>query len=53
MGKAKIKVVGDEAVDPEFGTGVVKVTPAHDFTDFEIGKRHDLEMKQVIGFDGK
>ncbi|MEK7186444.1 MAG: valine--tRNA ligase [Patescibacteria group bacterium] len=53
LGKAKIKVVGDEAVDPEFGTGVVKVTPAHDFTDFEIGKRHDLEMKQVIGFDGK
>lgn len=53
LGKAKIKVVGDEAVDPEFGTGVVKVTPAHDFTDFEIGKRHGLPLKQVIGFDGK
>lgn len=53
LGKAKIKVVGDEAVDPEFGTGVVKVTPAHDFTDFEIGKRHGLALKQVIGFDGK
>ncbi|MBP9716417.1 MAG: valine--tRNA ligase [Candidatus Levybacteria bacterium] len=53
IGKVKLKVVGDEAVDPEFGTGVVKVTPAHDFTDFEIGKRHRLESKQVIGFDGR
>ncbi len=53
LGKAKIRVVADEAVDPEFGTGVVKVTPAHDFTDFEIGKRHDLPLKQVIGYDGK
>ncbi|MEK7604980.1 MAG: valine--tRNA ligase [Patescibacteria group bacterium] len=53
LGKATIRVVADEAVDPEFGTGVVKVTPAHDFNDFEIGKRHDLLMKQVIGFDGK
>ncbi len=52
-GKFKIKVIADEAVDPKFGTGVVKVTPAHDFTDFEISKRHNLEMKQVIGFDGK
>lgn len=53
IGKVRLKVVGDEAVDPKFGTGVVKVTPSHDFTDFEIGKRHNLEMKQVIGFDGK
>lgn len=53
LGKAMIKVVADEAVDPGFGTGVVKVTPAHDFNDFEIGKRHDLPMKQVIGYDGK
>ncbi len=53
IGPVKLQVVGDEAVDPEFGTGVVKITPAHDFTDFEIGKRHDLPMKQVIGFDGK
>ncbi len=53
IGNVKLKVVGDEAVDPEFGTGVVKVTPAHDFTDFEIGKRHNLESKQVIGFDGR
>ncbi len=53
IGPVKLKVVGDDAVDPEFGTGVVKVTPAHDFTDYEIGKRHGLEMKQVIGFDGR
>ncbi|MBI2622214.1 valine--tRNA ligase, partial [Candidatus Microgenomates bacterium] len=53
LGKAKIKIVSDEAVDPEFGTGVVKITPAHDFTDFEIGERHNLLMKQVIDFDGK
>lgn len=53
LGKVNLKVVGDEAVDPAFGTGVVKITPSHDFTDFEIGKRHTLEMKQVIGFDGK
>lgn len=53
LGKAKIKVVADEAVDPEFGTGVVKVTPAHDFTDFEISQRHNLPLVQVIGFDGR
>ncbi len=53
IGKVKLLVVGDEAVDPEFGTGVVKVTPGHDFTDYEIGKRHNLPMKQVIGFDGR
>ena len=53
LGKAKIAVIADEAVDPNFGTGVVKVTPAHDFADFEMGRRHNLPMKQVIGFDGK
>ncbi len=53
LGKAKIKVVADESVDPAFGTGVVKITPAHDFNDFETGKRHSLPLKQVIGFDGK
>src|SRR3989454_2706590 len=52
-GTAKIKVVADEAVDPDFGTGVVKVTPGHDPVDFEIGKRHNLPIKTVIGFDGK
>jgi len=53
LGKARIKVIADESVDPEFGTGVVKITPAHDFNDFETGKRHNLPMKQVIGLDGK
>ncbi|ACL64913.1 valyl-tRNA synthetase [Anaeromyxobacter dehalogenans 2CP-1] len=40
-------------VDPKFGTGAVKVTPAHDFNDFEVGKRHGLEMITVIGPDGR
>ncbi len=53
LGKAKIKVIADEAVDPGFGTGVVKVTPAHSAVDFEIGQRHNLEIRQVIGFDGR
>lgn len=53
LGKAKIKVIEDEMVDPEFGTGVVKITPAHDFNDFEVGKRHNLASIQVIGYDGK
>lgn len=53
LGKAKIKVVADDMVDKDFGTGVVKITPAHDFNDFEVAKRHNLPLKQVIGFDGK
>jgi len=52
-GKFRLKVVGDDSVDPKFGTGVVKITPAHDFTDFETGQRHKIELKQIIGFDGK
>ena len=40
-------------VDMEFGSGAVKVTPAHDFNDFETGKRHDLELICIIGLDGK
>ena len=50
----KIPIVGDAIlVDMEFGTGAVKVTPAHDTNDFETGKRHDLDLICVIGFDGK
>ncbi|HYD39593.1 MAG TPA: valine--tRNA ligase, partial [Anaeromyxobacter sp.] len=50
----EIPIVGDAIlVDPAFGTGAVKVTPAHDFNDFEVGKRHGLEMITVIGLDGK
>src|SRR3972149_6915982 len=52
-GAIRMKVVADEAVDPKFGTGVVKVTPDHDPADFEIGKRHGLEVRQVIGFDAR
>lgn len=53
LGKFKLKVVGDSAVDPKFGTGVVKVTPGHDPVDWEIGKRHKLDIKNVIDFRGK
>ncbi len=49
----EIPIVADEAVDASFGTGAVKVTPAHDPTDFEIGIRHNLPRVQVIGFDAK
>lgn len=53
LGKFKLKVIGDEHVNPDFGTGVIKVTPAHDPNDWEIGLRHNLEVKQVIGTDGR
>ncbi|MCA9339150.1 valine--tRNA ligase [Candidatus Saccharibacteria bacterium] len=49
----EIPIIADSAVDPKFGTGAVKVTPAHDPLDFEIGERHHLKPMQVIGFDGK
>ncbi len=49
----EILIVADKAVDPEFGTGVVKVTPGHDFTDFDIGERHDFELKQIIDYKGR
>lgn len=49
----KIIVVGDEAVDPAFGTGVVGVTPAHSQTDWEIGQRHSLDVVPVINEYGK
>ncbi|MBQ6127270.1 valine--tRNA ligase [Candidatus Saccharibacteria bacterium] len=49
----EIPVIEDEHADPEYGTGAVKITPAHDNDDFEVGERHDLPRIQVIGFDGK
>ncbi len=52
-GTITLRVVADSAVDPKFGTGVIKVTPGHDATDFEIGRRHNLPIRSVIGFDGK
>jgi len=48
----EIPVIADELVDPEFGTGAVKVTPAHDPNDFEIGRRHGLEPINVMNGDG-
>ncbi|MEE3003280.1 MAG: valine--tRNA ligase, partial [Pseudomonadota bacterium] len=44
----KIKIIADSHIDPEFGTGFVKVTPAHDFNDYEIGKRHNLIVKNIF-----
>ncbi|MCH7541562.1 class I tRNA ligase family protein, partial [Patescibacteria group bacterium] len=49
----KIPIIADEAVDAKFGTGAVKVTPAHDSTDFEIGQRNKLKIISVIGQNGK
>ncbi len=49
----EIKIIADRAVDPKFGTGAVKVTPAHDLTDWEIGLRHRLEVVKVIDERGK
>ena len=48
----EILVIADEMVDPNYGTGAVKVTPSHDLNDFEMGKRHKLDRLQVIDFDG-
>ncbi len=50
--RAQIPIVGDQAVEKEFGTGVLKVTPAHDRTDFDIGKRHSLPVIDVMNPDG-
>ena len=48
-----IPIIADECADPEFGTGAVKITPAHDPNDFEVGLRHGLEQICVIGSDGR
>lgn len=49
----EIPIIADEYVDMSYGTGAVKITPAHDPNDFEIGQRHELALKQVISHDGK
>ncbi|HVS65135.1 MAG TPA: valine--tRNA ligase [Thermoanaerobaculia bacterium] len=49
----RLPILADEHVEPEFGTGLVKVTPFHDPNDFEIAQRHDLPGVRVIGFDGR
>jgi valyl-tRNA synthetase len=43
-----IPIIADDYVDPEFGTGCVKITPAHDFNDYEVGKRHDLPLRNIF-----
>jgi valyl-tRNA synthetase len=48
-----LPIVADEHVDPEFGTGILKITPGHDPNDFEIGRRHGLEVVTAIGEDGR
>jgi len=48
LSNREIKIVGDEYADPEKGSGAVKITPAHDFNDFEVGKRHNLEIINIF-----
>jgi len=48
-----VPIIADEYVDPEFGTGCVKITPAHDFNDYQIGRRHRLEPIDVLTLDAK
>jgi valyl-tRNA synthetase len=49
----RIPIVGDDYADPEKGTGAVKITPAHDFNDFEVGRRHDLPLINVLDAEGR
>jgi valyl-tRNA synthetase len=49
----RLEIIADDYVDPEFGTGALKITPGHDPNDFEIGRRHGLEEVSVIGEDGR
>jgi len=51
--RTEIPIIGDDAVEEGFGTGVLKVTPAHDKTDYEIGKRHKLEFRDILTPNGK
>src|SRR5438132_1203733 len=53
LAREKISIIADEAIDPEFGTGVLKVTPAHDTVDFEIGERHNLPVVDVLTPEGR
>ena len=47
----EIPIIGDDYVDPDFGSGCVKITPAHDFNDYEVGKRHNLPMINILTID--
>ena len=49
----RIPIIADEYSDPEKGTGAVKITPAHDFNDFEVGRRHELPLINVLDAEGR
>ena len=49
----KIPIIADEYSDPEKGSGAVKITPAHDFNDFEVGKRHGLPQINILSVEAK
>ena len=53
LAREALPIIGDEIIDPKFGTGVLKVTPAHDKTDFDIGQRHSLPVIDVLHPDGR
>jgi len=53
LSEREIPIIADDYVDPEFGTGCVKITPAHDFNDYEMGQRHDLPMLNIFTIDAK
>ena len=53
LARERLPIIADEAIDPEFGTGVLKVTPGHDKLDFEIGQRHSLPVLDVLAPDGR
>ena len=53
LAREEIPIVADELIDPEFGTGILKVTPAHDKVDFEIGQRHKLPIVDVLTETGR
>jgi valyl-tRNA synthetase len=53
LAEREIPIIGDDYVDPEFGTGCVKITPAHDFNDYAVGQRHDLPQINIFTIDAK
>lgn len=53
LGKIRMTVIADEEVDPKFGTGIMKITPAHDMHDFELGKKYNLPVTPIIDFRGR
>jgi valyl-tRNA synthetase len=53
LNRQEMPIIKDDYVDPEFGTGALKITPGHDFNDYEVGKRHNLPIVTVINLEGK